>query len=102
MLAVQCLRLCLSIDSNHASAYNNLAVLLYKKGQVQEAIGYLQAAQSMGDYLFEPFYNHALLSKELGDLQTSYNSMQKGIKAYPNHVPSQDILKELDKYFQAL
>lgn len=65
MLAVQCLRLCLSIDSNHAAAYNNLAVLLHKKGQTQEALGYFQAAQSMGDYLFEPFYNHALLTKEV-------------------------------------
>ncbi|XP_014255571.1 tetratricopeptide repeat protein 8 [Cimex lectularius] len=101
-MAVQCLRLCLSIDSNHGPAYNNLAVLLHKKGQTNEALGYFQAAQGLGPYLFEPFYNHALLTKETGDLQTSYTVIQKSLNAYPSHAPSKDILKSLEKYFQEL
>lgn len=65
VVAMQSLRLCLSIDSNHAAAYNNLGVLLHRKGQTQEALGYFQAAQSLGPFLFEPFYNHSLITKEV-------------------------------------
>ncbi|XP_073989064.1 tetratricopeptide repeat protein 8 isoform X1 [Rhodnius prolixus] len=102
VVAMQSLRLCLSIDSNHAAAYNNLGVLLHRKGQTQEALGYFQAAQSLGPFLFEPFYNHSLITKEMGDFQTSYSVIQKGLKAYPNHAPSENILNSLEKYFQNL
>ncbi|XP_014291097.1 tetratricopeptide repeat protein 8 isoform X1 [Halyomorpha halys] len=100
MVAIQCLRLCISIDSNHAAAYNNLGVLLNKKGQTRDAYGYFIASQNLGSYLFEPFYNHSLLSKNAGDLQTSYNTVQKSLKVYTNHMPSKDILNSLEKYFK--
>lgn len=74
MIAIQCLRLCISIDSNHASAYNNLGVLLHKKGQKKDAIGYFIAAQTLSAFLFEPFYNHALLSKNVSLLLNNYTT----------------------------
>lgn len=69
MVAIQCLRLCISIDSNHAAAYNNLGVLLHKKGQTRDANGYFTASQNLGSYLFEPFYNHSLLSKNVSNIK---------------------------------
>lgn len=64
-MAMQCLHLAISIDRNHAPAYNNLAVLEYRRGNHQQARGFLQAAASLTPYLFEPHYNCALLSQNV-------------------------------------
>ncbi|KAL1117913.1 hypothetical protein AAG570_004226 [Ranatra chinensis] len=99
-MATQCLRLSLAADPNHGAAYNNLAVLVHRKGEVQQALSYFQTAQAVSSYLFEPFYNYALVSKKVGDLQSSYSAVQKSLKVYPNHVQSQELLSSLRKYFE--
>ncbi|XP_039285238.1 tetratricopeptide repeat protein 8-like [Nilaparvata lugens] len=104
-LATQCLQLAISVDRNHAPAYNNLGVLQYAAGGApgaNQAQGYFQAAASLAPYLYEPHYNHAILSKTAGDMQTSYVVVQKGLKAYPAHSGSQALLKELEKHFSNL
>ncbi|XP_075225292.1 tetratricopeptide repeat protein 8 [Lycorma delicatula] len=101
-MAIQCLHLAISIDRNHAPAYNNLAVLEYRRGNHHQAKGYLQAAASLTPYLFEPHYNYAIISNNVGDLQTSYVVVQKGLKAYPAHCDSNTLLKELNKHFTNL
>jgi len=64
-LAMQCLRLCLSADSNHASAYNNLGVLEMRLGHLEQARAFFQAAGSLAPYLFEPHHNYAKLAEEV-------------------------------------
>ncbi|RZC00554.1 tetratricopeptide repeat protein 8, partial [Asbolus verrucosus] len=44
-LAMQCLNLCLSSDSTHASAFNNLAVLHHKMGRTNLAKAYFTSAK---------------------------------------------------------
>lgn len=39
---------------------------------------------------------------QVGDLQTSYVVVQKGLKAYPAHCDSNNLLKELNKHFTNL
>jgi len=62
-LAMQCLRLCLSADSNHASAYNNLGVLEMRLEHPEQARAFFQAAGSLAPYLFEPHHNYAKLAE---------------------------------------
>ncbi|KAE8740732.1 hypothetical protein FOCC_FOCC013752 [Frankliniella occidentalis] len=98
-LAGQCLRLAISSDSGHAPAYNNLGVLELRKGRMNEARAFFQAAASLAPYLFEPYFNHSALSHKIGDLQASYIVIQKALEAYPNHIPSQELLHTLEKHF---
>lgn len=62
-LASQCLRLALSVDANHAPAYNNLGVLEHRRGNTSQARALFQAAASLAPYLYEPHYNHSSIAK---------------------------------------
>jgi tetratricopeptide repeat protein 8 len=64
-LAMQCLRLSLSADSNHAPAYNNLGVLEMRLGHCEQARAFFQAAGSLAPYLFEPHHNFAKLAEKV-------------------------------------
>lgn len=44
----------------------------------------------------------ALLKFQCGDLQTSYIVVQKALEAYPTHVNSRTLLKELTKHFTTI
>uniref|UniRef100_A0A1B6EGE7 Tetratricopeptide repeat protein 8 n=1 Tax=Clastoptera arizonana TaxID=38151 RepID=A0A1B6EGE7_9HEMI len=57
------------------------------------------AAASIAPHLYEADYNNALISHDVGDLQTSYIVLQKALKAYPEHQMSVEIMKELQKHF---
>jgi len=80
-LAMQCLRLCLSADSNHASAYNNLGVLEMRLGHPEQARAFFQAAGSLAPYLFEPHHNYAKLAEEV-----KYYSVLQDILCFKNCV----------------
>lgn len=56
----------MSVDSNHAPAYNNLAVLEHRRGNHSQARAMFQAAAALAPYLYEPFYNSATLDKQVG------------------------------------
>lgn len=62
-LASQCLRLALSVDANHAPAYNNLGILEHRRGNISQARALFQAAASLAPYLYEPHYNHSSIAK---------------------------------------
>ncbi|KAJ8967484.1 hypothetical protein NQ314_002798 [Rhamnusium bicolor] len=63
-LAIQCLTLCLSSDSTHASAFNNLAVLHHKMGRINLAKAYLTSAKELEPNLAEPQANMEFLQNE--------------------------------------
>uniref|UniRef100_A0A8C1WP08 Tetratricopeptide repeat domain 8 n=2 Tax=Cyprinus carpio TaxID=7962 RepID=A0A8C1WP08_CYPCA len=73
-LAYQCFKLALAFNNNHGEAYNNLAVLELRKGRIEQ----------------------------VGDLQSSYMAAQKSEDAFPEHVDTQQILKNLRQHFATL
>ncbi len=101
-LAYQCLRLALAANNNHAEAFNNLAVLELRRGNVDQARAFFQTSGTLAPHLFEPCYKLSSLAERSGDLQTSYVVVQKAIRNFPQHRDSQQLLKQLQKHFSML
>ncbi|XP_058511317.1 tetratricopeptide repeat protein 8 isoform X3 [Ochotona princeps] len=101
-LAHQCFRLALVNNNHHAEAYNNLAVLEMRKGHVEQARALLQTASSLAPHMYEPHFNFATISNKIGDLQKSYTAAQKSEAAYPGHVDTQHLIKQLKQHFAML
>ena len=100
-LAIECLKLSLSANSDHAEAYNNLGVLELKRGNYSLARAFLQASISLGG-LYEAYYNYAALSDQIGDLQSSFDSVKKAVEIFSEHVSSKQLLDQLNKHFAML
>uniref|UniRef100_A0A7N5JN17 Tetratricopeptide repeat protein 8 n=1 Tax=Ailuropoda melanoleuca TaxID=9646 RepID=A0A7N5JN17_AILME len=101
-LAHQCFRLALVNNNHHAEAYNNLAVLEMRKGHVEQARALLQSASSLAPHMYEPHFNFATVSDKIGDLQRSYIAAQKSEAAFPDHVDTQHLIKQLKQHFAML
>ncbi|XP_029424477.1 tetratricopeptide repeat protein 8 isoform X2 [Nannospalax galili] len=101
-LAHQCFRLALVHNNHHAEAYNNLAVLEMRKGHLEQAKALLQTASSLAPHMYEPHFNFATVSDKIGDLQRSYVAAQKSEAAFPEHVETQHLIKQLKKHFAML
>ncbi|XP_068110664.1 tetratricopeptide repeat protein 8 isoform X2 [Hyperolius riggenbachi] len=98
-LAYQCLKLALANNNNHSEAYNNLAVLEMRKSRVEQARALLQTSAALAPHMYEPHFNIASLSDQIGDLQSSYVAAQKAEAAFPDHVESQQLLEKLRQHF---
>uniref|UniRef100_A0A8C5AJY7 Tetratricopeptide repeat domain 8 n=1 Tax=Gadus morhua TaxID=8049 RepID=A0A8C5AJY7_GADMO len=101
-LAYQCFKLSLAFNNDHAEAYNNLAVLELRKGRVEQSKAFLQTAASLAPHMYEPHFNLATLSEKIGDLQSSYTAAQKSEDDFPEHVDTQQLLRDLRQHFAAL
>uniref|UniRef100_A0A671KYR4 Uncharacterized protein n=1 Tax=Sinocyclocheilus anshuiensis TaxID=1608454 RepID=A0A671KYR4_9TELE len=101
-LTYQCFKLALAFNNNHGEAYNNLAMLELRKGRIEQAKAFLQTAASLSPHMYEPHFNFAMLSDKVGDLQSSYMAAQKSEDAFPEHVDTQQILKNLRQHFATL
>ncbi|XP_021566644.1 tetratricopeptide repeat protein 8 isoform X4 [Carlito syrichta] len=101
-LAHQCFRLALVNNNNHTEAYNNLAVLEMRKGHIEQARALLQTASSLAPHMYEPHFNFATVSDKIGDLQRSYEAAQKSEAAFPDHVDTQHLIKQLRQHFAML
>uniref|UniRef100_A0A674NCF5 Tetratricopeptide repeat domain 8 n=1 Tax=Takifugu rubripes TaxID=31033 RepID=A0A674NCF5_TAKRU len=101
-LAYQCFKLALAFNNDHAEAYNNLAVLELRKGRVEQSKAFLQTAASLASHMYEPHFNLSILSEKIGDLQSSYTAAQKAEDAFPEHVDTQQLLKQLRVHFAAI
>ncbi|KAM9713715.1 tetratricopeptide repeat protein 8 isoform 3-T3 [Dama dama] len=101
-LAHQCFRLALVSDNSFAEAYNNLAVLEMRRGHVEQAKALLQTASSLIPNLYEPHFNFATISDQIGDLQRSYVAAQKSAAAFPAHMDTQRLIEQLKQHFATL
>lgn len=101
-LAYQCLRLAIATDNGHSEAYNNLGVLELRGGDVDKARAFFMSAQDLAPGAYEPHFNQAALSQSLGDLQSTYVSVLKSNKAFPEHVDSKELLRTLREHFTNL
>ncbi|XP_050434000.1 tetratricopeptide repeat protein 8 [Adelges cooleyi] len=100
-VAEHSLHLALSVNSSHAAALNNLAVLQWQKNDTSKTESLLSSAIAAEDHLYEPYYNKALLAEEEGDHQSSYAMVKKSLEIYPDHYNSREILNRLKKYFSS-
>ncbi|OXB55334.1 hypothetical protein ASZ78_002505 [Callipepla squamata] len=73
-LAYQCFKLTLVNNNDYAEAYNNLAVLEMQKGHIEQ----------------------------VGDFQRSYMAAQKSEEAFPGHIDTQLLIKQLKERFSML
>nr|XP_030130689.3 tetratricopeptide repeat protein 8 isoform X1 [Taeniopygia guttata] len=101
-LAYQCFKLTLVNNNDYAEAYNNLAVLEMRKGHIEQARALLQTAASLAPHMYEPHFNVAILSEKVGDLQRSYTAAQKSEEAFPGHVDTQQLIRQLKEHFAML
>ncbi|XP_061467906.1 tetratricopeptide repeat protein 8 isoform X2 [Rhineura floridana] len=101
-LAYQCFKLTLANNNDHAEAYNNLAVLEMQKGRIEQARVFLQTASRLAPHMYEPHFNFAVLSDQAGDLQRSYAAAQKSEEAFPEHVDTKQLIKQLKQHFARL
>ena len=64
-LAYQCFRLCLAFNNDSAEAYNNLGVLEMAHNRNELARSFFQASQSLGPFMFEPYFNNGFLANSV-------------------------------------
>lgn len=98
-LAYQAFKISVSADSAHAESFNNLGVLELRKNSLDQARANFRSAQRLTEFLFQPYYNGALLAYKTGELQDSYHLVQKALEAYPEHHDSLELLRLLKKQF---
>eukprot|EP00451_Oxyrrhis_marina_P015597 CAMPEP_0204328882 /NCGR_PEP_ID=MMETSP0469-20131031/13746_1 /ASSEMBLY_ACC=CAM_ASM_000384 /TAXON_ID=2969 /ORGANISM="Oxyrrhis marina" /LENGTH=360 /DNA_ID=CAMNT_0051311389 /DNA_START=29 /DNA_END=1111 /DNA_ORIENTATION=- len=101
-LAYQAFKIGMCIDADHAESYNNLGVLELRKGNVEQAQAHFRTAMRLGPHLFEPAFNGGLLSFKLGDFQDSFELANKAMEAYPEHIESKELIKQLKQHFSTL
>eukprot|EP00758_Cryptobia_borreli_P001745 Tbor_TRINITY_DN2498_c0_g1::TRINITY_DN2498_c0_g1_i1::g.2664::m.2664/K16781/TTC8, BBS8; tetratricopeptide repeat protein 8 len=102
-LAYQAFKIACNLDPNHAEAFNNLAIMELRKGNLQQASTLLSTCMSLeSSILHEPFYNKALLSFKSGDLQTAFQLVNKALEKCPDHGDSLDLRKILKTSFSVL
>ena len=71
-MAYQSFCIALSLDHRHAQAICNLGVLEVHKRNIREAQAYFVSAQELGQGLYQPHFNGALLAYKSGSLQDSF------------------------------
>ncbi|EFJ39613.1 TRP protein for flagellar function [Volvox carteri f. nagariensis] len=101
-LAYQAFKIAISLNPNHAEAFNNLGVLEYRKGNDDSAAALFRSGQREGGHVFEVFFNGALLAFKAGDFQVSFELVNQALQAYPEHTESHELLKQLKAHFTML
>lgn len=101
-LAYQAFKIALSVDPNHAESYSNVGVLELRKGNVEQAQAHFATAMRLGPHLFEPAFNGGLLAFKLGEFQDSFELANKALEAYPDHIESKELIKQLKAHFSSL
>jgi len=101
-LAYQAFKIAISVDANHVESYANLGVLELRKGNVDAARANFGTTQELAPYMFEPFFNGALLAFKLGDFQEAFDLVNKALAAFPEHHDSHELVRQLKQQFAHL
>eukprot|EP01029_Cantina_marsupialis_P010012 TRINITY_DN2297_c0_g1_i1.p1 TRINITY_DN2297_c0_g1~~TRINITY_DN2297_c0_g1_i1.p1 ORF type:complete len:508 (+),score=66.95 TRINITY_DN2297_c0_g1_i1:60-1583(+) len=101
-LAYQAFRIAVSVDANHAESYNNLGVLELRKRTIETARANFEMSQRLGEIMFEPFYNGALLSYKIGDFEQSFKLVKRALDLFPQHAESKELMSQLKHNFSIL
>jgi len=101
-LAYQAFKIATSVDSAHAESFNCIGVLELRKQNAEAAQANFATAQKLAPYLFEPFYNSALLAFKMGNFQDAYLQVSSALDVYPGHSDSLELKKTLGNMFSVL
>ena len=101
-MAYQAFRVAAAMDSTHAEALTNLAVLEVRQGKDSIALSHFQAAQKIAPHAYEAWYNGALVSLRTGNLEECYKQAQSALEAFPEHSDAQELLRQLQSQLDAL
>lgn len=101
-LASQCFKLALVANNAHAESFNNLGVIESSKKNMPAAKSLFQASASNGSHLYEPRYNLALVSEDMGNYDDSYKFVQESIKIFPTFYPATELFNKLRKMYEAV
>merc|ERR1719329_2118351 len=77
---------------------NNMADVWYNIGQVAIGVGDLGLAYQA----FKLAFNGGLLAFKLGEFQDSFELANKALEAYPEHIESKELIKQLKAHFSSL
>jgi len=97
LLTYRCLKLAIASNPSHYEAWNNLGVLevLFNNNK-ESAKTHFNVSIKGADYLYEPFYNSAILNMSEGNIQDSYNNCKKSLEIYPEFNRGKDLMKKLE------
>eukprot|EP00620_Florenciella_sp_RCC1587_P002546 CAMPEP_0182602682 /NCGR_PEP_ID=MMETSP1324-20130603/92116_1 /TAXON_ID=236786 /ORGANISM="Florenciella sp., Strain RCC1587" /LENGTH=504 /DNA_ID=CAMNT_0024820607 /DNA_START=61 /DNA_END=1576 /DNA_ORIENTATION=- len=101
-LAYQAFKIATSVDSAHAESFNCIGVLELRKQNVEAAQANFATAQKLAPYLFEPFYNSALLAYKMGNFQDAFLQVSSALGVYPGHSDSLELKRTLSSIFSVL
>lgn len=106
-LAMQCLRLSVVANNNHAESYNNMGVIECHRTNLtaqnsNQAKTHFQSAASAGKHLYEPFFNLALVSEETGQYAAAFMNVKESIKLFPTFYAANDLLDRVRKLYEAV
>lgn len=96
-LATQAWTIAIASDATHAEARTNLGVLEARKGNIAAARAHYAAAQRAADWLYEPFYNGALLAWRAGDVAAANVQILRALTIFPAHTESQELSTLISK-----
>ena len=96
-LASQAWTIAIAADATHAEARTNLGVLEARKGNFAAARAHYASAQRAADWLYEPFYNGALLAWRAGDVAAANVQILRALAIFPAHTDSQELSAMISK-----
>lgn len=101
-LASQCFKLALVANNSHAESYNNLGVIESSKKNMPAAKSLFQSSASNGSHLYEPKYNMALVSEDLGNFDDAYRYVEEALTIFPTFYPAKELRDKLRKMYDAV
>lgn len=102
--AYQALNNCLLHAPNHPEALNNLGILeLRKSANFTKARHFLTSSAKFGQgFLFEPFYNGALLADRFGEFEKALSLVEEALDIFPTHSDSLELKSTLVQHFSSV
>ncbi|KAJ3332701.1 Tetratricopeptide repeat protein 8 [Blyttiomyces sp. JEL0837] len=95
-MAYQALKVAVATDNNHAEAWNNLAIVEFKLNKDATACNHhFERSAKISPFLYEPFYNMALVAMSKGNVESGYENVKSSLKNYPGHRGSQDLQEKM-------
>lgn len=94
-LAFQAFKVALSLNEDHAEAYNNLGILLLRQKKADDAKRSFMRSQACSNDIYEAYYNGALLAFKKGEIEASFGMAQEAARIHAAHKETQELLREL-------
>ena len=98
-MAKQSLKISLSFNDKNLEALNNMAVLDMKDGLYEQAKNGFENACKTNEFLYEPFYNLAVIKFNQGDHEEAYKYANLSVEKAPNLFETKDLLSKIQKQF---